>query len=106
MKKPIQYERYEEGSWDEWERTVTAHARGMETQDKHAYLPSPAEIEQRKSMLLWLQCQGFKQRFINAVMRFDHPGYDFVCRMVERHGPRETERRLEEFLPQTEYDNE
>jgi len=102
---PHNYERYEEGSWDAWESTILAHKYKTSREDFKAFLPSPHEIEERKAMLLWLQMKSFSDRFICSVMQHDHPGIGLVMRFVKKYGPEETERRLEPFLPETEYDN-
>jgi len=70
------------------------------------YLPSPGDIEQRITDLRWLQEQGFNQRFIASVLQFDTPTLDVVVKMVKRHGPFETYKRLRIFLAPTEYDLE
>lgn len=102
----IVYENYEEGSWDAWESILTAHRNRMSKDDLHAYLPSPREIEDRKVMLRWLQAHKFPRRFISAVMMFDHPGIELVRAMVAKHGAKETLKRLDPLLPETEYDGE
>lgn len=61
------------------------------------WVPMPQEIEERKMMLRWLQSQGFNVPFITFVMRYDHPRYELVRRMVEKHGAKEAYRRLEPF---------
>jgi hypothetical protein len=70
------------------------------------YLPSPQDIEKRKSELLWLQQCGFNSRFIASVMQFEMPRLAKVRKMVDRWGADETYNRLLPFLSETEYDDE
>ncbi|QEG39397.1 hypothetical protein [Roseimaritima ulvae] len=96
------YAQYEEGSWDQWETTLTGlHSRTF-VEDRNAFLPSPEEIEERKMMLRWLQSQRFGQHFIGCVMQLDHPGYRLVRKLVSKHGVREAVQRLEPFMPDTD----
>lgn len=94
----IEYDDYEEGSWDLWEKTLNGHQSRTFLEDSMSYLPSPVEIEERKAILEWLQMQGFGDPLIYSVMRLDHPGIVLVRKLTLQYGPREAERRLEPFL--------
>jgi len=104
--EPIEYDDYEEGSWDQWERTLIAHKNRMSREDLNAYLPSPKTIGDRKEVLKWLQEHEFPSNFICGVMQYDHPGINLVRGMVEKMGPKKTLEKLTPFLMKTEYDDE
>lgn len=85
--KPVVYEPYEESSWDAWESAIIRRIHGMAgKEDVNAWLPSPADIEERCRMVRWLDQQGFPNRWIGCIMQNDNPDYQTVVELVERIG--------------------
>lgn len=100
----ITYDNYEEDSWDSWESTLSRGTGKIPEQDHNAYMPSPSELERRKSMLRWLQDSGFPRRVICAVMVDEQFKIDDVKTLVDECGVPETIRRLDLFLLEAECD--
>ena len=80
---------------------------GEGIEDYRAYLPSPAEIEQRKVQLRYLQRLGFTDRFIASVMQKDSPPFAMVMG-ARRRGltAAQIAAKFEAFLEPTEYDGQ
>jgi len=80
---------------------------GEGIEDYRAYLPSPAEIEQRKIQLRYLQRLGFTDRFIASVMQKESPPFAMVMK-AKRRGltAAQIAAKFEAFLEPTEYDRQ
>lgn len=62
------------------------------------FIPSPAEIEDRKSALRGFRALGLPEALVESVMMEDTPTIPVVWRMVRRYGVAETWRRCRIFI--------
>jgi len=94
-------------SWKLYKETIERHKQpGRNTADFGAYIPSPAEIEQRKKDLKQLEAWGFSDTFISNVMRHDCPVMCRVRQMYNRYGVSETEAKCAPFWEELYGDDE
>lgn len=78
-------------SWRLWLRDVARP--GVQ-----GYMPSPAEIEERRVLLEELQDRGLPDALITSVMVEDTPTLEVLRRMLRRYGVQETWRRVKPFI--------
>ena len=96
---------YEFDRWEDYHDTLKRHASGVGSrEDFGAFLPSPDVVRERIGQMRWLGLLGFDNRFLCSIMQYDCPSIELVRRMVAKHGPQETRRRLLGMLEKTEYD--
>lgn len=63
------------------------------------YLPTPAEIRERRAMCDWLREHGFIDPMWGCcIMIYESPSFELVQRMVRRYGEDEARERLRDFL--------
>ena len=96
----IEKSNYEAGSWEAWEEECLNYINQPDRMS-----PSPKEIKERISTLLWLKTHNFPQELIVSVMWFNQPSITLLQRLTRLHGPTEAFRRIEPFLMDIENDS-
>jgi len=81
-----------------WETLNRHHQPGRTTIDQGSYLPSPDEINIRRSMLHSLKLWGFDEAFVASVMQANTPTFETVADSVARYGVAGTWERYKDFI--------
>ena len=85
--------------WEHYHQAVILR-EDSPSNGEHAchFMPSPEEVVQRILDLRWLQDMGFSDEAQDAIMVEDEFSLERARKMVDIHGPKETERRIKAFL--------
>ena len=86
--QPVSYAPYEAERWDAWESTLIQHANGMSREDTKAYLPSPAEVDERAALIRRLRVLPLPELYRFAMFVHDDPPPEEFVQVVDREGVR------------------
>ena len=84
----VEYERYEEGSWDAWDGVMVRRQSGMATKEDATvdYWPTPEEIRQRAALVRRLRDLPLPELYRHAMFVCGDPEPEEFVQVVDGDG--------------------